>query len=149
MRVSRSACATLAVAAIIGVVAGCGGDDDDGAEAPSTEAPATSAPATSAPATPTAPATSEETPTTAPTTTEAPAASGGDVAAGKTFFAATCQGCHTNLGKQEGVGPKLQGLGLSAKQISDQIVNGGGVMPAGLASGTDLDDVVAYVLSIQ
>jgi hypothetical protein len=28
-------------------------------------------------------------------------------------------------------------------------VNGGAVMPAGLASGTDLDNVVAFVLSIQ
>jgi hypothetical protein len=29
------------------------------------------------------------------------------------------------------------------------VVNGGGGMPAGLAQGENLDNVVAYVLSIQ
>lgn len=78
------------------------------------------------------------------------AAPAGDAAAGQTFFAATCTGCHLGDGNDDGgVGPKLAGLGLTADVIENQVVNGGGAMPPGLASGTDLDNVVAYVVSIQ
>ena len=74
----------------------------------------------------------------------------GDAAAGMTFFASTCAGCHLNNGTAAGgVGPKLAGLGLTADRVRNQVINGGGAMPPGLASGTDLDNVVAYVLSIQ
>ena len=80
----------------------------------------------------------------------APAPAVGDAAAGETFFAATCTGCHLNNGKDAGgVGPKLAGAGYTADTITTQVVNGGGAMPAGLATGTDLDNVVAYVLSLQ
>ena len=48
-----------------------------------------------------------------------------------------------------GVGPMLAGAGLTEQEIRDQVINGGGAMPAGLAQGQDLDNVVAYVLSIQ
>ena len=48
-----------------------------------------------------------------------------------------------------GVGPKLQGMGLSLATIKHQIMNGGGGMPGGLLSGTDLDNAAAYVESIQ
>jgi len=77
------------------------------------------------------------------------AATAGDAAAGKTFFVATCQGCHSNAGNTAGFGPKLAGLGLADQRIHDQVVNGGGGMPPGLAQGKDLDNVTAYVLSIQ
>lgn len=78
------------------------------------------------------------------------ASGGGDVAAGKTIFEATCQGCHLAAGTQAGgVGPKLQGMGLPLAKIKMQITNGGGGMPAGLLSGTDLDNAAAYVESIQ
>lgn len=73
----------------------------------------------------------------------------GDAAAGKTFFEATCQGCHAAGGTQASVGPKLAGAGLAAARITTQIEKGGGAMPGGLASGDDLQNVVAYVLSIQ
>jgi len=74
----------------------------------------------------------------------------GDAEAGLAVFQASCTGCHLADGTQDGgVGPKLAGLGLDAETISNQVVNGGGAMPAGLVSGTDLDNVVAYVLSIQ
>ncbi|MGD9695396.1 MAG: cytochrome c [Thermoleophilia bacterium] len=73
----------------------------------------------------------------------------GDAAAGLTFFQATCTGCHTDDGKKAGVGPALVGIGWSADQIRTQVENGGGVMPGGLATGADLDNVVAYVLSLQ
>ena len=76
--------------------------------------------------------------------------SAGDVAAGLVVFQASCTGCHLGDGMEDGgVGPKLAGLGLAEQRIHDQVVNGGGAMPGGLVSGADLDNVVAYVLSIQ
>ncbi len=85
----------------------------------------------------------------------APAAGGGggaagDVAAGLVVFQAKCTGCHLSDGTAAGgVGPQLKGMGYSAETVKNQVVNGGGPMPAGLATGTDLDNVVAYVVSIQ
>ena len=40
-------------------------------------------------------------------------------------------------------------MGLSLATIKHQIMNGGGGMPGGLLSGTDLDNAAAYVESIQ
>lgn len=78
------------------------------------------------------------------------AASAGDVDAGLMVFQASCTGCHLADGLEAGgVGPKLAGLGLTEQRIHDQVVNGGGAMPGGLVSGADLDNVVAYTLSIQ
>jgi mono/diheme cytochrome c family protein len=77
---------------------------------------------------------------------------GGDdaaVAAGKTFFEGTCQGCHPAGGTQQGAGPVLAGKGLAEDAIRNQIVNGGGAMPPGLASGDDLENVTKFVLSLQ
>ena len=74
----------------------------------------------------------------------------GDAEAGLVGFQASCTGCHLGDGLEAGgVGPKLAGLGLTEQRIHDQVVNGGGAMPGGLVSGTDLDNVVAYVVSIQ
>ena len=140
MRVSRGAVAALAVVGMLGVAAGCGGDDDSADQPPTTEAPTTTeAPATTAP-----PAT-----TTAPATT----AGGGDAAAveeGQIFFASTCTSCHLENGTAAGgTGPKLEGAGLTEDQIREQVMIGGGAMPPGLAQGQDLDNVTAYVLSLQ
>ncbi len=88
-----------------------------------------------------------ETTGSAPAPTPTPAA--GDVAAGKTFFEATCQGCHPAGGTTAGAGPALKGIGWTPEQIEKQVVNGGGIMPGGLASGSDLSNVVAYVSSLQ
>ena len=78
---------------------------------------------------------------------EAPA---GDPAAGEQVFSTTCTTCHLNNGQDAGgVGPQLAGQGLDAEGIRNQIVNGGGAMPAGLVSGKDLEDVTAYVVSLQ
>lgn len=90
---------------------------------------------------------------TPPATTgagEKPPAAAGDAAAGETYFAASCAGCHLNGGKDAGgVGPVLAGAGLTAEAVETQIINGKGAMPGGLASGADLDNVVAYVVSLQ
>ena len=135
MRVSRGAVAALAVAGLLGGAAGCGGADDSADQPPTTEAPATTAP----PATTTAPATT--------------AGGGGDAAAveeGQIFFASTCTSCHLDNGTAGGgVGPQLAGAGLTEDQIREQVINGGGAMPPGLAQGQDLDNVTAYVLSLQ
>jgi cytochrome c550 len=48
-----------------------------------------------------------------------------------------------------GVGPQLAGQGLTADQVRTTVENGKGAMPPGLAQGEDLDNVVAYVESIQ
>lgn len=81
--------------------------------------------------------------------TDTAAAAEGDVDAGKTFFDGTCQGCHTASGTQAGVGPQLSGLGRDAAALETVIVNGRNAMPPGMASGDDLTNVVAYLLSIQ
>lgn len=78
---------------------------------------------------------------------EAPA---GDAAAGMQVFASICTTCHLNNGQEAGgVGPQLAGMGLDAAYITMTVMNGRGAMPAGLVSGADLDNAVAYVLSLQ
>lgn len=118
----------IAVVSALGAFgAGCGGGDEPAAPPASTGA---STPSTSTPA----------------------AGGTGDVAAGKTLFEGKCQGCHAKGGTEAASGPVLAGGGRTAERIRDQVVNGsqgGGVMPAGLYAGTDLDNVVAFVLSIQ
>jgi len=132
-RVSAAA-ALLAVAAVLAAI-GCGGDDEPSAAEPTTTATAT-APAPRAPE------------TTPATTAEEPAGAGG-VAAGRSVFMASCSGCHAGLGTRAAFGPRLSGMGLSEATIRATIRDGSGQMPAGLASGQDLEDVVAYVLSLQ
>jgi mono/diheme cytochrome c family protein len=68
------------------------------------------------------------------------------------LFEGKCQGCHENDGTEPGVGPRLADGGRTEERIRKQVVNGSpssGIMPAGLYSGTDLDNVVAFVLGIQ
>lgn len=136
MRVPRGAVAVMVVAGLLGLAAGCGGDDDSAGET-TTEAATTEAPAT----------------TQAPATTAAPDDGGGAAATseeGEIFFASNCTGCHLENGTAAGgVGPQLSDSGLTEDEIVEQIENGGGAMPAGLATGQDLENVTAYVLSLQ
>lgn len=73
----------------------------------------------------------------------------GDAAAGQTVFEAKCSGCHADLGKKAGAGPVIVGTTLTTDEIRTQIKNGKGAMPGGLATGTDLANVVAFVESIK
>ena len=69
---------------------------------------------------------------------------GGDSANGESVYNTNCASCHGSAGAG-GIGPALPGS-LDDEAISDIIENGQGTgMPAGLISGSDVDDVVAYL----
>ncbi len=76
------------------------------------------------------------------------AAAAGDVARGAVVFEAECAACH-GAGGEGGSGPALQGTGLEAAFVTERIRAGAGIMPAGLVTGQDETDVVAYVVSIS
>ncbi len=114
----------------------------------------TAAVAPTAAAAPTKPAAAATTPGaggTPATKTGTPAAAGtGDVAAGKVAFDQNCGGCHP--GGNQGNGPALRGRNLTADQITRQVRNGGGGMPAFPASrisDQQLNDIIAYVQSLR
>jgi mono/diheme cytochrome c family protein len=71
----------------------------------------------------------------------------GDAARGEEIFAAECAGCHGG-GGAGGVGPRLVGSGVTADEVAEVVAQGRGVMPAGLVTGQDEADVVAYVVSL-
>jgi mono/diheme cytochrome c family protein len=117
----RSAIAVAAVAVLLGLAAGCGGDDDEGAGTTETTA-----------------------------TTETTGTAEGNAEAGKDVFAsAGCGGCHTlsDAGSSGTVGPKLDAANLSFDRVKAQVENGGGAMPAfkGQLSDQQIADVAAYV----
>ena len=149
------AAAVISSAALIGIGAGCGGTDSSASSTPADAttianyAPQTDSEGKTIPAPDAAP--TADSGQAAPSAPEAGTsdASSGDVAAGKTVFEANCQGCHPAGGTQAGVGPQLSNSKLDAAQIKMQVMNGKGAMPGGLATGADLDNVVAYVVSIE
>ena len=77
----------------------------------------------------------------------APAA--GDFYNGETVFQRECAGCHGDGGKGGGVGPALFETGLDVTNVSAAVQQGRGVMPAGIVTGREQADVVAYVVSIS
>jgi mono/diheme cytochrome c family protein len=151
-----AALSLVAVVAALGVASGCVESSEEAAQTPAT-APTvanTAAQTDSEGKTITAPA-AEGGGATAPPEEGGGGGEGGggeaagDPAAGQEVFTQRCQSCHLNGGQEAGVGPQLASMGLQADAIESQVVNGGGAMPAGLATGEDLDNVVAYVVSIQ
>lgn len=79
----------------------------------------------------------------------APAAqASGDVSRGETVFEANCASCHGE-GGVGGVGPALFETGLDATEVATAVQQGRGIMPAGIVSGQDQADAVAYVVSIS
>lgn len=142
----------VALVAMLGLVAGCvESSEEDALTPPDAATAANSAVQTDSEGnTVTAPAVTppaEEPPDAAGGGGEAPA---GDVAAGQEVFAANCTACHLNNGQDAGgIGPQLAGGGLQAAGVENIVINGQGAMPAGLVSGEDLENVVAYVVSIQ
>lgn len=122
----------------------CGGGSDAATEEPAT----TAEQAEPAPAPATEPA-----PPAATTDT-----SGGNVidalAAGKEVFIANCGGCHvlSDAGTSGGIGPDLDQLKPSLVQVTEQVINGGGPMPAfgndGILTDQQIANVAAYVVSV-
>ena len=76
------------------------------------------------------------------------AAGPGDPYAGEVVFEGKCAGCHGTGGKGGTPGPRLIGADLTAADVTQRVEQGSGVMPAGLVSGKDEANVVAYVVSI-
>ncbi len=153
------AVAVVLSAAAVGLGAGCGGSDPSAASTPAdattiaNNAPQTDssgktvpAPGASSGAASASDAADGEASGAA---SGGAADSGGAAAAGKTVFLASCQGCHPSAGLTAGVGPAMSTTKMDEAQLKAQIENGSGAMPGGLASGADLDNVVAYVLSIK
>jgi mono/diheme cytochrome c family protein len=73
---------------------------------------------------------------------------GGDPARGALVFEQECAGCHGAAGVGGSPGPRLVGSGLDAAEVAVVVAQGAGVMPPGLVSGRDRDDVAAYVAVI-
>ena len=76
-------------------------------------------------------------------------AAAGDVYRGETIFQRECADCHGDGGKGGGAGPALFETGLDAVEVSAAVQQGRGVMPAGIVSGQEQADVVAYVVAIS
>ncbi len=153
MKRIKSLAAVIAIVAVGGVIAaGCGGSDASEAKTPAgAKTVANTALETdSTGKTITAPA---ATPPPATETGKTPPAGGGggDATAGLAVFQGKgCAGCHAGDGKEAGgIGPQLSGRGVDETAIRTIIGAGKGAMPAGLVTGTDEDNVVAYVLSLQ
>jgi mono/diheme cytochrome c family protein len=72
----------------------------------------------------------------------------GDASRGSRLFGENCATCHGTGGVPGGVGPRLAGSDVSIQEARSTIENGSGVMPAGLVSGQDLEDVLAYLETI-
>jgi cytochrome c551 len=83
---------------------------------------------------------------------DAPAAAGpvqlGDQYRGETIFEETCAGCHGQGGEGGGIGPRLAGNPIPLAAAKATIDAGRGAMPAGLVSGRDERDVLAYLAKI-
>jgi mono/diheme cytochrome c family protein len=111
--------ALLALALGVGVAA-CGGDDEE------------------------AGGTTTEQTTTEETTTDETTTAGGEE-----VFTANCGSCHTlsAAGTTGSIGPSLDGAGLDAAAVEQQVRNGGGGMPAfqDQLSEEEIAAVSAYV----
>jgi mono/diheme cytochrome c family protein len=80
--------------------------------------------------------------------TSADAVRAGDVERGEAVFEQDCAGCHGEDGTG-GAGPALFETGLDATEVATAVQQGRGVMPAGIVTGQEQADVVAYVVSIS
>jgi len=85
------------------------------------------------------------------------AGGGGNAANGKVLFTSkTCSSCHSAVAGTASPFPSAPNLAelnasgaLTTATILTQIKNGGGPMPAGLASGQDAADLAAYILTLK
>lgn len=68
----------------------------------------------------------------------------GDAARGKALFAEKCSSCHGEHGSG-GIGPRLAGGTITLDAAKATIDAGASGMPAGLVTGQDENDVLAYL----
>lgn len=68
----------------------------------------------------------------------------GDAARGEALFATNCSGCH-GADAGGGIGPALRGSGIGLLDARGVIRTGRGIMPAGIVSEADEEDVLAYL----
>lgn len=84
-------------------------------------------------------------------TTSTQQASGGSAAAsaGQTIFVQNCGTCHTlsAAGTDGNIGPNLDDISPDYATVKNQVINGGGGMPAwkGVLSDAEIDSVSKYV----
>jgi len=78
----------------------------------------------------------------------------GNATAGKAVFATNCASCHTlkDAGSNGTIGPDLDSLQPSFAAVQNQVINGGGPMPAfgtqKILTTKEIDDVSRYVSSV-
>jgi len=72
----------------------------------------------------------------------------GDAYRGETVFVSKCSSCHGLGGDGGDVGPRLADAPITLAQAKAQIDNGSGLMPGGLVSGQQEEDVLAYLATI-
>jgi mono/diheme cytochrome c family protein len=68
-------------------------------------------------------------------------------ARGAVLFGEQCAGCH-GRGGTGGTGPALADSGIDESKVVAAIEQGPGIMPAGIVTGQNQQDVVDYVLEI-
>jgi mono/diheme cytochrome c family protein len=71
----------------------------------------------------------------------------GDAKHGSELFARNCASCHGDRGAG-GIAPKLAGASITLDDARAKIDDGASGMPAGLVTGQDEDDVLAYLQQI-
>lgn len=157
----RAALLFVLLVAVLGVAAGCGGEQEQTATPETvegeitlpTETETTDTDTTETDTTETDETETDETETETETTDTTPAVEG-DPAAGKQVFlgASSCGGCHTlaDAGTSGTVGPNLDDAQPSFEQASEIITNGQGGMPSFSSSLSEqqIADVAAYVSSV-
>jgi mono/diheme cytochrome c family protein len=82
-----------------------------------------------------------------PATAQSGTVAVGDAYRGEIVYSQACAGCH-GAEAEGGVGPPLAGAPISLAAAKAQIDNGGGAMPAGLVSGREEEDLLAYLATI-
>jgi cytochrome c551 len=139
----------IGVAVMVTVIAIAGTDTEDSTSVGLGSLPLSTATpgATSAPSAP------SSTPSSGGSSSGGSSSGGADVAAGKTSFDENCATCHSAVAGTPSALPAAPNLAelaptLDTQTILTQIQNGGGPMPAGLVTGTDADNVAAYILSL-
>ena len=61
----------------------------------------------------------------------------------------SCIGCHGNSYEGQGSTPSIVGTSLSEEEVKDVLANGKGIMPPNLVPEENLDEMAAWVKSLE